>query len=111
MISPVGAELSYQSELEYLHSLPTAKQKKYLYFLQMTLKEHDVKYEKREVYSRGEYAAEINRLITLCDENGIPVRSNRKQFDRVLVVGSEGFKGRDKVVERLIPPDECKQKV
>lgn len=105
-----GSRMSYQNEIENLRSQPTAKQKKFQWFLICTLRKHGIDpYEGStwKPFSRAEYARDIDRMVRLCEENSIPLKVERKQFDTVLIVGEDGFKGSLTAQERLVETKVC----
>lgn len=110
---PQGSRVSHEREIERLRTTPTAKQLKFLRFLRMTLKEHNVDPGSpgHALHTRADYAEEINRLVALCKENQIEsVKSNGKAFARVLTINENGFYGDLVVKERLVPQDKIDAK-
>lgn len=104
---PVSARLSHEREVDYLRTQPTAKQKKFRNGLCATLREHGIdSTSPHPLITRSDYAFEIDRLISLCRENGIEVHAQDKKMTCCVYYDDNGFKGNSRISERLV---ECKQ--
>lgn len=98
---PRGARMAHDYEIDNLRITPTAKQRKFLWFLTKTLESHnvDIPPHPYPIYTRGDYASRIDSLVRLCNENEIPIRNDGKKFDRVIEVHEDGTV-RERLAER-----------
>lgn len=86
------AAKEHEREMSRLKAQPTVRQRKYVNFLCMTLKEHGIKIPSSRygLTTRMDYADYIGELVALCEKNGIESHTNGKQFDRVATVNGDG---------------------
>lgn len=69
----------HEREMSKLKAQPTVRQRKYVNFLCMTLKEHGIKIPSSRygLMTRMDYADYIGELVALCEKNGIPSHSRK----------------------------------
>ena len=77
---PIGPKLAQELRMDGLKATPTSRQRKFLYVLENALERKDIQaYEDkhRKPVTREGYKDTIDRLIALCESNGIELRLRR----------------------------------
>ena len=101
-----GEMVRSQREYEREKSKPTAKQKKYYIGLKIRCEENGVDTNVGRVWTRGEYAIAIDKLIERLKEAGIDTKSNGKSATLVLHHKPDVRGDRYMTTERIVIDDD-----
>lgn len=91
-----------QKEYEREKSIPTVKQKKFYISLVMKCKENGIDHVTHRVYTRGEYALAIDKLIKRLQEAGVDVKGNGKKATLVLNHKTDSRNNSYMTTERIV---------